>query len=66
MQSSEEWNEFKVGLLAESNFNNTQPLAGHQSNRCEEDDDDSDDPHYETSMDKVFATFTSVKESFDQ
>jgi hypothetical protein len=31
----------------------------------EEDDEDSDDPHYETSMDKVFANFTQVKESFD-
>ena len=60
-----EWEPFKTSLLAESNFNNNQPLAGHTTNRQEEDDDDSDDPHYETSMDKVFANFTQVKESFD-
>jgi hypothetical protein len=53
-------------LLQESNYNNNQPLAGHTANKVDEDDEDSDDPHYETSMDRVFANFTSVKESFDQ
>ena len=52
-------------MLSESNFNNEQPLAGHQTNKLEEDDEDSDDPHYETSMDKVFANVTAVKENFD-
>lgn len=28
-------------------------LAGHQANR-QDDDEDSDDNHYETSMDKLF------------
>lgn len=28
-----EWEPFKTSLLAESNFNNNQPLAGHTTNR---------------------------------
>lgn len=60
-----EWEKFQEGELYSSNFNNDQPLAGHQTATSAEEDDDSDDNHYETSMDRLFATFTSVKESFD-
>ena len=51
--------------MADSNFNDEQPLAGHQTVKNGESDSDSEDNHYETSMDKLFATFTSVKDSFD-
>ena len=53
VQKCPKWKDFKSGLLTESNSNNNQPLAGHQASHFD-DDEDSDDNHYETSMDKLF------------
>jgi len=65
IRSNPKWQNFKESTLDVSNKTNNMALAGHQANRLE-DDDDSDDSHYETSMDKLFQTFTAVKEAYDQ
>lgn len=65
IRSNPKWQDFKESTLDVSNRTNNMALAGHQANR-QEDDDDSDDSHYETSMDKLFQTFTAVKEAYDQ
>jgi hypothetical protein len=62
LSSSEKWNEFINTELQISNDNNDQALAGHQSKGNDSDEDSS---NYETSMDKLFAQFTSLKESHD-
>lgn len=59
---SEKWLDFVSTNLRESNDNNDQALAGHQSKGYDSDDDAS---NYETSMDKLFAQFTSLKENHD-
>lgn len=60
LNKSGKWLDFVDTVLASSNENNEQALAGHQSKT-----DDSDVSNYETSMDKLFAHFTSLKESHD-
>lgn len=62
--SDDSWQLFRENELKSTNELNSTPLAGYQTAH-NMDDEDSDDNHYETSMDKLFATFTSVKESYD-
>lgn len=62
LTGSEKWQEFIVTELQDANDNNEQALAGHQSKGNDSDENAS---NYETSMDKLFAQFTSLKESHD-
>jgi hypothetical protein len=62
LQKSEKWIDFTVNELQASNENNEKALAGHQSKAC---DSDEESANYETSMDKLFAVFTNLKESHD-
>lgn len=63
IEDCETWDGFRAEVLDAANFNDKQPLAGHQS--ATQEDSDSDDNHYETSMDKLFATFTKIKDAYD-
>lgn len=62
LSKSEKWSEYVQSELIPSNDNNERPLAGHQSKAGDSDDDSA---NYETSMDKLFAVFTNLKESHD-
>ena len=62
LQKSDKWIEFVHTELQSSNDNNERALAGHQSKAC---DSDEEATNYETSMDKLFAVFTNLKESHD-
>ena len=62
LQKSEKWLDFISGELIHSNENNEKALAGHQSKAG---DSDEESANYETSMDKLFAVFTNLKESHD-
>jgi hypothetical protein len=62
LQKSDKWNEFVCTELFSANENNERALAGHQSKAC---DSDEESANYETSMDKLFAVFTNLKESHD-
>lgn len=62
LQKSDKWIEFVHTELQSSNENNERALAGHQSKAC---DSDEEATNYETSMDKLFAVFTNLKESHD-
>lgn len=62
LQKSDKWNEFVCTELFSANENNEKALAGHQSKAC---DSDEESANYETSMDKLFAVFTNLKESHD-
>ena len=60
-----DWVLFREGELKESNEKNRMPLAGYQTAQGQTEEEEEEDNHYETSMDKLFATFTSVKERYD-
>lgn len=62
LSKDQNWAGFVETELKIANDNNEQALAGHQSKAGDSDDDIS---NYETSMDKLFAQFTSLKESHD-
>ena len=62
LQKSEKWREFAENELKLANENNEKALAGHQSKAG---DSDEEAGNYETSMDKLFAVFTNLKESHD-
>ena len=62
LQSHDKWVNFAYTELKEANENNEKALAGHQSKTGDSDDDSA---NYETSMDKLFAVFTNLKESHD-
>lgn len=62
LHKSDKWLEFISGELLNSNENNERALAGHQSKAG---DSDEESANYETSMDKLFAVFTNLKESHD-
>ena len=58
----EKWDKFVEDTLEHANYNNEKALAGHQS---KSGDSDEESANYETSMDKLFAVFTNLKESHD-
>ncbi|CAI2375846.1 unnamed protein product [Moneuplotes crassus] len=62
LKKNEKWTTFVDTELKYSNENNERALAGHQSKTGDSDDDSA---NYQTSMDKLFAAFTSLKESHD-
>jgi hypothetical protein len=62
LAKSDNWVEFMHSELSISNSRNEMALAGHQSKAG---DSDEDSANYETSMDKLFAVFTNLKESHD-
>lgn len=62
LKKNEKWITFVDTELKYSNENNERALAGHQSKTGDSDDDSA---NYQTSMDKLFAAFTSLKESHD-
>lgn len=62
LTKSDKWSEYVEIELLPSNDNNDRALAGHSSKAGDSDDDSA---NYETSMDKLFAVFTNLKESHD-
>lgn len=62
LNKDDKWVEFVNTELKYSNENNERALAGHQSKTG---DSDEESANYETSMDKLFAAFTSLKDSHD-
>lgn len=62
LNKNEKWVNFVDTELKYSNENNERALAGHQSKTG---DSDEESANYETSMDKLFAAFTSLKDSHD-
>mmetsp|Transcript_20749 Transcript_20749/g.18391 ORF Transcript_20749/g.18391 Transcript_20749/m.18391 type:complete len:239 (+) Transcript_20749:67-783(+) len=62
LKRNDKWINFAYTVLKESNERNERALAGHQSKGTDSDDETA---NYETSMDKLFAVFTNLKDSHD-
>lgn len=62
LTKNDKWINFAYTELKESNERNERALAGHQSKGADLEEETS---NYETSMDKLFAVFTNLKDSHD-